>query len=102
MIEKIDLENEPFKDTNRVIDTLNRLWIIAEKLNEVIDAVNSIEGALSSFGGVSYQPYHGGITSGAGTHEDGAHYVPVCCVCGHHKRGESTGGWYCPLHGRQF
>lgn len=27
--------------------------------------------------------------------------LPVC-NCGSHKRGESTGGWYCPAHGTQW
>ena len=42
MIEKIDLENEPFHKTSEIQDSLNRLWIIGEKLNEVIDAVNVV------------------------------------------------------------
>lgn len=40
MIEKIDLEKEPFKQTDKVIDTLKRLYIIAEKINEIIDVIN--------------------------------------------------------------
>ena len=24
------------------------------------------------------------------------------CNCYYHKSGETTGGWYCPVHGQQF
>lgn len=24
------------------------------------------------------------------------------CNCDHHRRGESSGGWYCPAHGQQL
>ena len=24
------------------------------------------------------------------------------CNCGSHRRGERTGGWYCPAHGNQL
>lgn len=40
MIEKIDLDKEPFKFTDKVEDTLNRLHIIAVKVNEIIDLIN--------------------------------------------------------------
>ena len=26
----------------------------------------------------------------------------IPCVCGQFKRGETTGGWYCPVHGQQL
>ncbi len=40
MIEKIDLDKEPFTFTDKVEDTLNRLYIIAVKINEIVDVVN--------------------------------------------------------------
>ena len=57
MIEKIDLEKEPFKETNKCIDTLNRLWIIGEKLNEVIDAVNKKEKVVTELQQIILNPF---------------------------------------------
>ena len=43
MIEKIPIDQEPFKMTDKIEDTLNRLYIIAEKVNEIIEIVNLLQ-----------------------------------------------------------
>ena len=49
MIDKIEMVDvEAFEYTATPLTSLKEIRLFAKKLNEVIDAVNSIEGALSS------------------------------------------------------
>jgi len=54
MIEKIDLDKEMADETaiggNHTIILKMAIGKVAEKLNEVVEAVNKIEGALSDLG----------------------------------------------------
>ena len=68
----------------------SRIYEIANKLDKIIELLelrNSIAGARNEMltGKVEIQ-----IPGTSDTN---------LCNCGNHKTGESTGGWYCPVHG---
>ena len=87
MIEKIDLNKELAGGFNALHITgyAKSIRVIAEKLNEVIDAVNRIPQWCYTDAKIDVAEGNiGTITT---------------CTCGSHRRGESTGGWCCPVHG---
>ena len=85
MIEKIDL-SEVTERQDKIFsgDPMSRLSLM-KKLNEVIDAVNRIPQWCYTDAKIDVAEGNiGTITT---------------CTCGSHRRGESTGGWCCPVHG---
>ena len=63
------------------IHEFNRITTRLDKIVELLEFRNSIEVARDQM-------------------RDGT--VSLLCNCSRHKRGESTAGWDCPVHGQQF
>ena len=103
MIKKIDLSKHVNCIDLGVAETVLNIGIedIARKLNEVIDAVNKIEGALSDLGN-STTPFVDIAKGLRGNGLSGKHIPSHTCNCHAHRHGERTGGWYCPKHGPQL
>ena len=87
MIEKIDLEERMSHYSSSDVLLLKKATEhIAEKLNEVIDAVNTSNEQKCL-------AHHDGLSE---------HITSNLCNCRRYKRGESAGGWYCPEHGPKY
>ena len=88
MIEKLDMGVYPAEIKNKVYTGLRiDIFQVAEKLNEVIDAVNKKDTLYCS--GTE-------VRTGWDFNEE------PWCNCDLHKSGETTGGWTCPRHGQQL